>query len=81
MLRLVINRVYTNIKITNNTKLNRIMVSFLDHYNSSFIDRVLYKQFDCTLIIPFQISLFLLICTKSLFQLKNVINNLSSTSN
>ena len=46
----------------NNTKMNCIMISFLDHYNSIFIARVPYKhkslQFHCILIIDFQISLF-----------------------
>ena len=40
--------------MTNNTKMNCIMVSFSDHYNSTFIDRVPYKY----KIIAFQISLF-----------------------
>ena len=31
------NRVHTNIKITNNTKMNRIMVSFSDDYNSTLL--------------------------------------------
>ena len=43
MSRLVIDRAHTNIKITNNIKMNRIMVSISDHYNSIFIDRVPYK--------------------------------------
>ena len=34
-----IDRVYTDIKIANNTKINNIMVSFTDHYNASSIDR------------------------------------------
>ena len=50
------------------------MVSFLDHYNFIFIDSVPYKhknwQFHSILIIAFQISLFLFICTKLRFQLK-----------
>ena len=60
---MVIDRIHTNIKITNNTEMNRIMVSSSDHYKSIFIDRVPYKsknwQFHGILIIPFQISLFL----------------------
>ena len=32
--------VHTDIKITNNTKMNHIMVSFSDHCNSTFIDSV-----------------------------------------
>ena len=42
--------------------MNHIMVSFSDHYNSIFIDRVPCKhknwQFHGILIIPFQIRLF-----------------------
>ena len=34
-----IDRVYTDIKIASNTKINHIMVSFSDHYNAIFIDR------------------------------------------
>ena len=34
-----IDRVYTDIKIASNTKINHIMVSFTDHYNAIFIDR------------------------------------------
>ena len=59
---LVKDRVHTNIKITNNSKMNRIMASFSDHFNSIFIDRVPYKhknwQFHAILIILFQINLF-----------------------
>ena len=32
--------VYTGIKIANNTMINRIMVSFTDHYNAISIDRL-----------------------------------------
>ena len=35
-----INRVYTDIKIASNTKINHIMVSFTDHYNAISIDRL-----------------------------------------
>ena len=35
-----IERVHTNITITHNTKINHIMVSFSDHYNSICIDIV-----------------------------------------
>ena len=49
-------------KITNNTKMNQIMASFSDNYNSIFTDRVPCKhknwQFHGILIILFQISLF-----------------------
>ena len=57
--------------------MNYIMVSFSDHYNSIFIDRVLYKnakswQFHGILIIPFQISLCSPLMKKLFFQPKNV---------
>ena len=42
--RLVIGKLYTNVKITYNTEMIHIMVSFSDYQNSSFIDRVPYKQ-------------------------------------
>ena len=41
--RLVIDRVHTAVKITYNTKMNHIMLSFPDYYNSIFIDRFPYK--------------------------------------
>ena len=34
-----IDRVYTDIKMTSNTKINHIMVSFTDNYNAIFIGR------------------------------------------
>ena len=34
-----IYRVYTDIQISKDTKINNIMVSFMDHYNVFFIDR------------------------------------------
>ena len=34
-----IDRVYTDIKITSNTKIDHVMVSFTYHYNAIFIDR------------------------------------------
>ena len=34
-----IDRIYTDIKIASNTKIDHIMVSFTDHYNPVFIDR------------------------------------------
>ena len=37
---LVTGRVHTDIKLTNNTKMNHFMASFWDHYNY-FIDEVL----------------------------------------
>ena len=39
-----INRVYTDIKNANNTKINHIMVSFTDHYNAISIDRLPSKS-------------------------------------
>ena len=42
--RLVIDRLYTDVKITYSTKMIHIMVSFSDYQNSIFIDRVPYKQ-------------------------------------
>ena len=42
--KLVIDRLYTDVKITYNTEMIHIMVSFSDYQNSSFIDRVPYKQ-------------------------------------
>ena len=39
-----IDRVYTDIKIANNTKINHIMVSFTDHYNAISIDRLPSKS-------------------------------------
>ena len=38
-----IDRVYTDIKIVKNTKINHIMVSFADHYNVISIDRLCSK--------------------------------------
>ena len=35
-----IDRVYTDVKIASNTKINHIIVSFTDHYNAIFIDRL-----------------------------------------
>ena len=34
-----IDRVYTDIKMTSNTKINHIMISFSNHYNAIFLDR------------------------------------------
>ena len=34
-----IDRVYTDIKMTSNTNINQMMVSFTDHYNAIFIER------------------------------------------
>ena len=38
-----IERVYTDINIANNNKINHIMVSFTDHYNAIYIDRLYSK--------------------------------------
>ena len=38
-----IDRVYTDIKIANNNKINHIMVSFTGHYNAISIDRLSSK--------------------------------------
>ena len=38
-----INRVYTDIKIVNNTNINHKMISFSDHYNALLIDRLSSK--------------------------------------
>ena len=35
-----IGRVYTNIKIANDTKINHIIVSFSNHYNAISLDRI-----------------------------------------
>ena len=60
--RLVIDKLYTNVKITYNTKMIHIMVSFSDYQNSIFIDRVPYKhknwQLHGILQISVQISMF-----------------------
>ena len=54
--------IHTDIKITNSTKMNHILVSFSDHYNFIIIFRVPYKHINWqlygNLIIHFQISLF-----------------------
>ena len=34
------DRIYTDIKIANNTKIKHIMVSFTDHYNALSLDRL-----------------------------------------
>ena len=41
--RPMIERVYTDTKIANNTKINYIMVSFTDHYNAISLDRLSSK--------------------------------------
>ena len=57
-----LNEILKCCDLTNNTKINHIMVSFSDHGNSDLIDRVHYKrklwQFHGILIILFKISLF-----------------------
>ena len=55
-----IDRVYTDIKIGSNTKINHTMISFTDHYNAIFIDRFPSKSKigkDGTLIFLFYVSL------------------------
>ena len=56
-----IDGVYSDIKIASNTKINHIMVSFTDHYNAIFIDRLPSKlklgKIPGTLIILFYVSL------------------------
>ena len=63
--------------------MNHIMVSFSDHYNSIFIDRVPYRhknwQFHGILIISFQIILLSPHRQKVTFSAKNVKNNHSLT--
>ena len=62
MSRLVIDRVHSDIKITNNTTMNHMKVSYSDHHNSIFIDTVPYEhknwQFHGVLTIPFKKILF-----------------------
>ena len=38
-----IDKVYTNIRTANNTKINCTMVSFTDHYNTISLDRLSSK--------------------------------------
>ena len=38
--RFRIDRVYADIKIASNTKINHLIVSLTDHYNAIFIDRL-----------------------------------------
>ena len=55
-----IDRVYTDINIANNTKINNIMVSFSDHYTAISIYRLPQKlrleEILATVIIPFYVS-------------------------
>ena len=55
--RLVIDRLYTDVKITYNTKMIHIML-FSDYQNSIFIDRVPYKHKNWQLQISVQMSMF-----------------------
>ena len=41
--RCKIDRVYTDTKIANNTNINHMMVSFTDHYNAIYLDRLPWK--------------------------------------
>ena len=54
------DRVYTDVKIANNTKINHIMVCFTDHYNAISIDRLHQKlkleKIHGALIILFDVS-------------------------
>ena len=58
----MIGRLYNDVKITNNTKMIHIMVSFSDYQNSIFIERIPYKnknwQLHGILQISVQISMF-----------------------
>ena len=60
--RLLIGRLYTHVKITYNTKMIHIMVSFSDYQNSPLVDRAPYKhknwQLHGILQISVQISMF-----------------------
>ena len=38
------DKVYTDIKIATNTKINQTMVSFTDHYNDIYLDRLPSKS-------------------------------------
>ena len=59
---LVLDSLYTDVKITYNTKMIPIVVSFSDYQNSIFIDRIPYKhknwQLHGVLQISVQISMF-----------------------
>ena len=56
----MIDRIYTNIKIANDIKINHITVSFTNHYNAISIDRLLEKlkweNIHDTLVILFHLS-------------------------
>ena len=59
---LVLDSLYTDVKITYNTKMIPIVVSFSDYQNSIFIDKIPYKhknwQLHGVLQISVQISMF-----------------------
>ena len=59
---LVLDSLYTDVKITYNTKMIPIVVSFSNYQNSIFIDRIPYKhknwQLHGVLQISVQISMF-----------------------
>ena len=59
---LVLDSLYTDVKITYNTKMIPIVVSFSDYQNSIFIDRIPYKhknwQLHGVLQISVQISMY-----------------------
>ena len=71
ILRLVIDRLYTDVKITYSTKMIQIIVSFSDYQNSIFIYRFPYKhknwQLHGILQISVQISTFSLHMQKVAF--------------
>ena len=48
-----IDRIYTDIKIASNAKINHVMVSFTNHYNSTSIDRLKLEKIRGTLITLF----------------------------
>ena len=49
------DRVYTEIQIANNTKINHIMVSFTDHFNAISSQKLKLVKFKGTLIILFYV--------------------------
>ena len=59
-----IDRIYTDIEIASNTKINYIMVPFTDHYNAISLDRLLSKTkigkdqwyFNIPLLCKFEVS-------------------------
>ena len=78
-----IDRIYADMKIANNTKINHIMVSFTDHYHAIFIDRFSSEtktgkdSWYCnnSLLCKLEFS-----STTNIFFIKNTKNNHSSAS-